>query len=302
MTALQLHQLDTKCLRRILSHLSLEELLKVRLVCMQFKVVVERICQARCTLKIVAYPEALEDYPLELTRFHLHDDEYLQLNAKDTVTLPSLLSLSLLGELFSTVKHLVIYFGTSERSTCRRQSHLNGRVLCLLLEQWANLFSLSLLGAIPPLTNTEHFRLSAAINGLSSLRRLNVFLGNLSPLPFTRLVPALSRLDHLSLFAYPGDISLVLRHLGPSIRHLSMQYIFPLKIYFILDELTPVLLARPHLLSSITHLRLSKVATSTMLPFITGNFVNLHVLDLEFDTQLKVCMFVLFCLFNFIII
>lgn len=298
---MHIEQLENKHLYEILNHLSLQECIALLPVCRRWKAVVEAITSSLDTLRIVVadvkWTENTQiDYQQQLLRFSLENDAHL-LKAIDHCQTLNLslrsnsnsINTSSLIQLLPRIKHLIVYFGPVHYLHHRQKHHqLSSSTLCSLLEGWPQLRSLSLLGSISPLSTGEGVCLAGAINSLVNLRRLDALLTSLCPLPLTRLTVTLARVQHLSLFAYPGDTSLALARLGPSIRHLNLHQYFPMKENVILSELVPSLIVCPHLATSLTQLRMKGLASALILPFITGHFRYLQLLDLTFDLTIKV--------------
>lgn len=295
---MHIEQLESKHLLQILNHLSLQECIALLPVCRRWKSLVESITGALDTLKIVvADIDTTEntqiDYQQQLDRFSLfHLNPAIDHHQTLTLSLSSSsisINTASLIHLIPSISHLIIYFGPVHYLHRRKKLHqMSSSTLCSLLEGWPQLRSLSLLGSISPLSTEEGVRLAGAINSLVRLRRLDSLLTSLCPLPLTRLTKTLSRLKHLSLFAYPGDISLALVRLGPSIRHLNLHQYFPMESNLILSELAPSLITCPHLTTSLTELRIKGLASAQIFPFITGHFRYLQLLDLAFDLAIKV--------------
>src|SRR5699024_10407270 len=140
-------------------------------------ILIDSFCSATKTLTIFgSYRATLDDYKRELTRFDLSGDVNLGIGYNEgarhheTVTIDSLRlsanSISALGRLFGRVRHLVSYLGAGPAPP----PHRDNLSLCTLLEQWPQLVSLSLFGAIAPLDKNFAFRIAAAINSLAKLR------------------------------------------------------------------------------------------------------------------------------------
>lgn len=302
-------QFETKHLCQILQHLSLEECIAVRPVCRQWKSTVESIAKALTTLKIVVTSSTTEntytdtEYQKQLAWFDLEKDAYLNnraTNHRNTLILLTnnknqILDSSVLFRLLPSVTHLIVHFC----GYCQKQPQLlsDCHLLCSLLENpvWsAQLVALSLVGPIRPLNSSgmspqlECVRLASAINSLVSLRRLDALLTSFCPLPLGRMRRALVRLEHLCLFAYPGDAALALGRLSSPIRRLHLQTHCPLNTRLLLGELAPALIFSAHLRNGLTQLTIRRLATVQILPFITGHFRYLRTLHLHFDPTVKV--------------
>lgn len=254
---MQLNDLPNDCIRSIFDHFSLQELIQHRAVCPHWRVIIEKICAQKSSLKIFESFSVIYNYCNCLLQYTLHEHEDFVLKRitqgdddllisgrpvkkkvwKNEDAELTEITGHLLADLFPNLSKLVFFY-YNWPTEMKLQSFLS---------KWSALTSLSLLG-MPHLGKKQkqtHSKIWDAINSLRSLNRLHLF-EIAAGIP---QLPVMQQLEQFTLVNYDGDIVALLSQLGTSIRHLTLD-----GINCELHQLEELLRLAPHLSTSLTHL------------------------------------------------
>lgn len=292
---MEINDLPNDCFRSIFDRFSLQELLQYRAVCSHWRILIEKICAQKSSLKLFEsfnvvynYCNCLLQYTLYehedfvLKRIGQRDDDLLisgrptrrELRAGNAPTAEP--TGHLLGNLFPNITKLVFYY----------YNWPTEMDLHSFLGKWSFLTSLSLLGM--PHLKQQHTQIWNAINSLQFLNRLHLFEITDS-IPD---LPVMQQLEQFTLVNYDGDIVALLSQLGTPIRHLNLD-----GINCELHQLQELLRRAPFLSTHLTHLSIghlffrettvykSRHVVRTILRLICNSFQSLQYFHPKFVYQ-----------------
>lgn len=278
--------LVSDCLSHILKNISLQELVRLRLVCSYWKTLIEKdIFPRKHSLKLFGSKSAIIDYCRNIVTFDDEDINYLRFDPIESHEL--IIDVKWFNEkfcrfiskLFPNIERLIIWFD--------RDSPFKD--LPTLLEQYDSLKSLILLGNITydPMKDFFLLRMCQAINRMSpTLKHLDLLSVNLF-----RTEPAIQTLINrmrdvipclavfgLRLFGYQGDISPLINQLSSKCHKLRLESLR----FFDSETLFNVFAGNPNICTNLSHLRLSGTERR-FVQLVCNQFKSLHFLSLGFS-------------------
>lgn len=277
-------QFPVDCLRQVLKHLTLGQLLSVRGVSTSWRLVVESLFRTRRSLLLAQTQRDLVEYysaryyflenspqPREGTTFTEGDETLL--TGRQGAILPRL------ATLFPNLTSLTLIYDPTLVRLAEGDS-VPGDLISLTL------FAKVRSGEVSP-------RLWSWIDALPSLRSLSLY--GLYDTSLPARFPALSRLSSLSLTGYSSDPCPVLAQLGVSLRHLALDRLSLPSVASLRALFARYATGLP---AHLTHLSIGSLNTGMVtakeylerctdyLSFFCGTFPHLAYLRVRFALQL----------------
>ena len=270
----QINDLDNDCLSLVFRQFTLQNMIRLRIVCKRWRSMIELICQGKTSLQLFALKKDACCYLQFAKRCNIHDYNDVnsfELSSNKLILSGPSLELSLfLPSIFPNVRKLIY--------RCKLD-------LVPLLKSWTNLEFLCLY--MQNCEEHEKIRAYSIINSILTLKRLHLFV-------YGRVIlenmPILARLERFSLNYYFGNIVSILAQLGPPIRRLYLDYI-PCD----LGQLRQLVQMQPEFGTNLTHLIVVNIRSNQssvqdrkqFLQLICNNFLALTHLDVTFTNQVR---------------
>lgn len=279
---MHINSLPSDCLLLFLNHFSIQEQIPLRLVCQHWKATIESLLARKKSLKLFGSLKNVRSYISDCIANGLQDDtdHRLKPSGADDDLIINVAYFDtefchLLFRLFPNIEKLLLCYGIVYPF-----HHVP-----YLLQHWQQLTTLSLCGRIYPADEgtVKNICRSIATNcpNLKCLHLLaGYFFESINSIHDLQLDSTLSRLSHLSLNAFPGDLVQILEQLESDCQHLYLNY-----IDFSSDQvnwLTSSSLSLKPLISTLQISGLHVHHTNVFANFLAVNFSELNCLKINF--------------------
>lgn len=271
---------------------SLQEQIRLRLVCTSWNSVITRLCSVKRTLKLFGPSRDADFYQTYVNRFNLFDDDDFSIaQLADN-------SLVLYGKVKKSTRALAKLFPELEKLLIYTDSNQLVIDLEWLLGEWSKtLHSLALFRMECYVKLEEADTLWFQIASIPNLRRLHLFEIYQFQVPnYQMVLPAFNQLTTFSLGDYrSSDIVPVLAKLGPGLQHLRLGPRIPCS----LEQLLKLMRFNPKLASNLTKLSLSYIQPNRsttagsvanakqLISCICAHFRALKYLDIKFGNTIQ---------------
>ncbi|KAH9408364.1 hypothetical protein TYRP_012037 [Tyrophagus putrescentiae] len=257
---MNVNQLNDDSLLLIFKKLPIQELLRHRLVCARWQLLIEQLCAGRRSLKLFSGFQNVYQYANDLVNFCLEDAEHLKLRPAPPEDDDLLLALEpavgrLIGDLFTNVDRLVVHLNADSAV------HLPSLLQCLSSR-------LQLLLALSTLRQLQHLELFSEPN----------YSTNQALVLSHQFGPIVSKLESFAVSGFQADVVALLGEAG-RLKRLTLDRL-PLPA---LQQLLEVNNRR--LESTLTHLSVDDLQLDS-LQFICEHFASLESLEIGLDDQL----------------
>ncbi len=273
---MNVNQLNDDSLLLIFKKLPIQELLRHRLVCSRWQLLIEQLCAGRRSLKLFSGFQNVYQYANDLVNFCLEDAEHLKLQPAPPEDDDLLLALEpavgrLIGDLFTNVDRLVVHLNADSAV------HLPSLLQCLS----SRLVRLSIFGEVFAAGEfAAQQQLLLALSTLRQLQHLELFSEpnystNQALVLSHQFGPIVSKLESFAVSGFQADVVALLGEAG-RLKRLTLDRL-PLPA---LQQLLEVNNRR--LESTLTHLSVDDLQLDS-LQFICEHFASLESLEIGLD-------------------